>query len=364
MGVLGLLTALLLTQAGSRTDAIVGGEADEATRAVFQIFTALDDGGVTACSGVLISPRLLLSAAHCFEDPDGGLRAPYLATGSARTQGAQFVTTIGVAPDPDRARLGPQHGAHDLAIVILREAVTGVTPLERVNVPRPDWASVGGRSVGYGVTANGRDDADLRRSVATPLTAIQLLTVTAGSRTKGTCFGDSGGPLLLKGRDGKERVLGIASAVFDRDCGEGLFARPSGDWIRSMVAGLEPAELAPSCGADARCRFACDPAAGFCPAANCAPADPDCTRTGRTCESNESCAEGVCRAAAGGQGVCSKTCASPADCPGRVACTAGVCELEAAQCGCGSAAGLGGLWVVAWLLRRRFFRSKCRAGRS
>lgn len=166
--------------------------------------TQYADGSWIYCSGTLISPTVFLTAAHCATegeqvrvtfDPD------YVA--GDQLYGGTFHA------DPEYP--GNQSDSHDIAVVVLDEAVTGITPALLPEAGSLSDLSRNQRftSVGYGAyeVTNGpgghRYLYDDRRMVATgTLNAINRtwlrISMNPSTGNGGTCYGDSGGPNFLR----------------------------------------------------------------------------------------------------------------------------------------------------------------------
>jgi hypothetical protein len=220
------------------------------------------------CSGSLLTDTVFLTAGHCVTLDDEGT----LAT-TARVYFEQDVDasapgyplTGGVTSDTLYSYgfegLGNLPQTRDVGLVILDQPVTDVYP----NVDT--YASLGaagtldayGRGIdaevdvtGYGVqNANKNHEvADRQRLQATTFIIggrnpnlagafnVQLASNPGGGRG-GTCFGDSGGPILLGGTD---VVVGVNSFVLNRNCaGQGYAYRTDQqaviDWILAHAGG-------------------------------------------------------------------------------------------------------------------------------
>jgi protease YdgD len=110
------------------------------------------------CSGVLVGPRLALTAAHCLIDPAGRpykpedvvfRAAPHQTVDFGHSRATRFILSPGYAAR-DRTTLG---AAADWAMIVLREALS-VKPLQVVDLSREELASLsdGGKiaQAGYG----------------------------------------------------------------------------------------------------------------------------------------------------------------------------------------------------------------------
>jgi secreted trypsin-like serine protease len=211
--VLGVLVLLL---AAIPAQAIVGGTSDNGAHP----YVAAVSNGSTICSATAISPTVLVTAAHCFAFPTQSVRvifdenfrdpARVLHPGTWHAHSA-FCATC----DPER-----KEALSDLAVVVLEAPVSlpryaQLAPLGLVDRLGPGTSV---EIVGYGISefdrksplpASGermRANADLLRTSSA--VGDELLKVSARlSRERGaSCFGDSGGPVLLG-----DTILGVTS---------------------------------------------------------------------------------------------------------------------------------------------------------
>ena len=165
--------------------------------------TQYSDGSWLYCSGTLISPTVFLTAAHCGTD---GERVAVTFDSDYEAGDTLYSGTF----QADPLYPGNQSDSHDIAVVVLDDAVTGIAP---ARLPEADSLSGLSRSqrftsVGYGAyeVTNGpgghRYLYDDRRMVATgELNAVNKtwlrISMNASTGNGGTCYGDSGGPNFL-----------------------------------------------------------------------------------------------------------------------------------------------------------------------
>ncbi len=165
---------------------------------------AYSDGTWIYCSGSLISPTIFLTAAHCGEGGDGRVRVTF---DHAYQQGDKVYAGTFHA---DPAYTGAESDPHDMAVVVLVKAVTGITP---VTLPKANSLSglannsaiVG---VGYGAYSvpNGPGGHQYLYNDERLAATGSLNTVTKSwlkisenpaHGNGGGCYGDSGGPNFL-----------------------------------------------------------------------------------------------------------------------------------------------------------------------
>lgn len=166
------------------------------------VVALVDDTGESEalCSGVLVAPSWVLSAAHCSVIPS--LSVSVLSADSTRT-----LVPVGhreVHPTLDLALF-----ELDFASLSPTSALElGVTP---VPASAADLGLVPGDAVelaGFGTTESGKP-AGLRFLVESIVEVDTASIVVDGFGVTGACTGDSGGPLLARSSDGSLQVGGI-----------------------------------------------------------------------------------------------------------------------------------------------------------
>lgn len=179
------------------------------------------------CTGSLITPRLVLSAAHCTEEvarqygvsTDQLLGVAYVAFGPNAAQPNQSVQfkNVYVHPDYGNSFSGP---TGDIEVIELVEPVDNVEPVWFATEGLADVAGEDVTSVGFGVTSGRRSDqgtSGVKRSAVLTISEVRdsVLYSDATRNEGGTnvCSGDSGGPQYRILDDGSLIQWGVHSFV-------------------------------------------------------------------------------------------------------------------------------------------------------
>jgi hypothetical protein len=290
---------------------------------------ALLDLGGGLCSGLVIAPRWALSAAHC-------------AAGSVTLH-------VGSGSDPDQSIAGRRfinNPSYDIALVELAEDATVAVPgLEPIRVIGEDldrsWVGRDSEASGYGNTERG--STGRRFFSHFPINNVTSSSIIInGGGEGGVCYGDSGGPIMVRTASGAVRTIGVVSTGDGTCTYEAEFTRADivRDWIEEHT-GPTPPDGPVGCGditAEGRC---IDGRASWCESMElqteaCAGGTTcgwDATARGFRCVTSDPClgADGYGR------------------CDGQVAtwCESGVLRRrDCAACGqsCGPVEGAGGIY--------------------
>ena len=346
----------------ARQEAILGGTADAASTNVFLLDLRFDTRA-SICSAVLISPRVLLTAAHCV-DPvfHGASTLTVRATNKANTVMLMQSDMIDVTTITRHPSWNPavQESDFDFAAILLERAPTGVTAATLLTALPANAAGQPLRVLGYGrASVSDAATSGTRRSVTLPITTITSADLRFGTNgAAGICAGDSGGPSFLG-----EAVAGIHSRTEGTSCGVGVDIRVDrhAAFIDAFVAANDP----PSCANDGRCALGCGTSDPDCPCradqrcdASCGLTDPDCSDDGAVCTLAAQCAGSLCLDDPRGFQFCSRPCMSSSECLNAMTCQSEVCrappeatESEPVSGGCSSAPSCF-VWLLMLLFRR------------
>jgi hypothetical protein len=204
-----------VTAADSQEQSITNGapSGDSSVVGVVIVHTDSQNGRVATCSGVMLTPRLVLTAAHCLNRSAGGgaVNAVYVTTAPSIQSGPYKLASAWAShPGYVSAQVG-YRGAHDVAMVVLSEGLN--VPLRQVYRRALSFADFNRsvRVVGYGKTSAAANDGGPRREGRGSIGQVNGGYVNlTGFSTQ--CFGDSGGPSLIN-EGGVEKVLGVSSHV-------------------------------------------------------------------------------------------------------------------------------------------------------
>ncbi len=239
LGVAALLGSTAVIGAASSAGAITFGELDAGRHPNVGslIGTIPDVGSFQWCTGTLISPTIFLTAAHCFDgfedvtftvsfdpdldaDLDGQVDDGVIQLGGEATPHPLFAS-------------GGANDTYDLAVFeFAAGATSGITPasLPTANLlAGKALKSEAFTTVGYGTerdSKNGGINSFLpgsrRKVTEQTINSVNKAWVTFSMNPStgngGTCYGDSGGPHFLGGKNDTEKTIVAITVTGDRYC--------------------------------------------------------------------------------------------------------------------------------------------------
>lgn len=163
------------------------------------------------CSGVLVSERIALTAAHCVADLEFGqqvtLETHPLGGG---TLDQHQVTAWGIHPEYCPSCRDDQYDVAFVELTLpLEDPVVAATPDTQAtwgSLVRPGSPV---RVVGFGDDSTGQDG--VRIAAAADIASVTGVDVAYGSSEGAACEGDSGAPVFARGDDGRFHVVAIHS---------------------------------------------------------------------------------------------------------------------------------------------------------
>ncbi len=191
-----------------------------------------DDFPQFVCSGVLVHPRLALTAGHCIRTNGQGLQVVSFGENvDLMIADPEVVAEVPVERCARHPDFVPTNQNWDLGYCILAEDAPGVPitpPLMgcEAEIISPGLELV---TVGFGQNVDGPRPlgTGTKRWTTQTIQAFEFLEnniAMMGQGSNSTCFGDSGGPAFVRLADQSWRVVGTASTlhpVFPMSCGFG-----------------------------------------------------------------------------------------------------------------------------------------------
>ena len=226
------LAVPLLALGAASAHAITNGQLDGKKHPSVGALVDYDSRGTSYafCTGTLISPTVMLTAAHC----NPGV-ARVKVTFESQVQNAAVMYTGHYIAHPNYK--AAQNDPHDIAVIVFDQAIPDVMPSKLPTLGLFDTLKANGllngthyTAVGFGGQERSFDGQgkpviayeDRREWAVSAFGAMNpawlRLSQNAAVGNAGTCFGDSGGPNFIGSGSAETKVLAGTTITGDTQC--------------------------------------------------------------------------------------------------------------------------------------------------
>jgi V8-like Glu-specific endopeptidase len=215
----------------SRSSAIINGLADADDPAVVMLY----DGNEAICSGTLVSPHVVLTAAHCIVKAGEGAKwTAYFGSNANAAAASDWLKITETHANPAFVFASPGAGA-DVGVMFLDKASSVKPVAMNRQVLNASMYNQPVRIVGFGKSEVSSERMGTKLQGTGTFDRFTDTEIHFGKAAQHECDGDSGGPALLK-MDGVEKIIGVVSRHVDKECMDGYYGRL--DTVVSWVDGL------------------------------------------------------------------------------------------------------------------------------
>lgn len=209
IGILAMLLAL-----GVACDGTVENPVDESVGRIvggssfsgFPAVGSLAYNGSQHCTGTLIAPDKVVTAAHCVSGVSASRMQFVIGPSLSQAEYVLDVASVQAHPDYDAYNI-----RNDIGLVTLASNAP-VDPMPVVEQIDSSWVGENLFFVGYGVDDGyNHTGAGVKRAVWIAITQVYATAFRYEHPDKNTCSGDSGGPAFIKDPQGNYLLAGVTS---------------------------------------------------------------------------------------------------------------------------------------------------------
>lgn len=180
------------------------------------VFLRATSGASTGhCSGVVVSPHVVLTAGHCSSST--GFDWAVFTGDDFQAQGGDPTTLVPVRELKTHPNYDAKNGVFDIGVMITREPIGRPAATLNRRVLGPGHVGTPVHIAGFGQTSATDKAIGVRREAFTTLSNVYVLDV-AIQGAPNICLYDSGGPLFLAPDGGPEVLAGITYLTSSANC--------------------------------------------------------------------------------------------------------------------------------------------------
>ena len=231
--------------------ALVGAEPDNrfADRVAMVLMRGGDKAGF--CSALVLSPRVLLTAAHCLRP----LRDMAVHYRDAADGGGRSFQSMRRSPIRFTAPTRSRRGSNSIDLALIRTARPLSSRFAGAAIADGGPPPLGALAIvsGYGAAREGdwSSGGELRSvtlAVREPASTVLIWAADPTGRAAGACSGDSGAPVWSADGSAAIAIVAWAQAAHGRGCGgltQGPLLAPLKSWIEETKKALEFRRIGP-----------------------------------------------------------------------------------------------------------------------